>query len=122
MRGTALAARGLVSLAVVACSDNSTAPTTPDTITPTVSIASPAAGAVTGTVAITADASDNVRVTVVTWKVNGALLPAPDTEAPFVHDWDTSLSGPGIYEWIAIAKDKAGNTTESVSVTYTVAP
>ncbi len=113
----------LLLVTIAGCSD-STDPSrsAPDTVAPLVSIVSPAAGAVTGTVVITANATDAVGVTVVTWKVNTALLPAPDSVAPFEHAWDTSVYGPGIYEWVAVARDKAGNTEESAPVTYSVTP
>lgn len=119
-----LARRASMVLLVVTaagCSDN-TAPAAPDTIAPQVSIVSPAAGAVTGNVVITANATDAVGVTVVTWKVNTALLPAPDSVAPFEYAWNTATYGPGTYEWVAVARDLAGNTRESATVTYTVAP
>ncbi|HEX5003967.1 MAG TPA: Ig-like domain-containing protein [Gemmatimonadales bacterium] len=109
-------------LGVLAGCSDSTDPAPVDRTPPQVSITSPLAGAVTGTVTLTANATDDIGVTVVEWKINTALLPAPDSAAPFQHQWDTSANGPGIYEWVAVAKDAAGKSTESAPVTYTVAP
>ena len=60
----------------------------PDTTPPTVSITSPAAGAlVGGTVTIAANASDNSgTVANVQFLVDGAPLGGPDTTAPFTAD------------------------------------
>ena len=111
-----------VLLLVSGCGSDATEPAPVDRAAPQVSITSPAAGAVTGVVTITADATDDVGVTVVQWEVNGAPLADRDSTAPFQHEWDTTLSAVGIYEWVAIARDKSGKSTESAPVTYTVGP
>src|SRR5258708_18493752 len=55
----------------------------PDTTPPTVSITSPSSGAtVSGTITVTANASDNVGVAGVQFKLDGANLGAEDTTAP----------------------------------------
>src|SRR5260370_16522379 len=55
----------------------------PDTTPPTVSITSPASGAtVSGTIAVTANASDNVGAAGVQFKLAGANLPPQDTPPP----------------------------------------
>ncbi len=87
-----------------------------------VTILRPPSGVVTDTVTIIAYAEDNTDVPVVTWKVNGVKLPDADSTRPYEHFWDTDLSGPGTYEWVAVARDKAGNKTESAPVIYTVNP
>ena len=109
----------LCSASALACGE-STSPQ--DASPPEVSIVMPAPGVVTGTITLVADASDDRGVTVVEWKVNGALLPAPDSTAPYEHAWNTALSGPGIYVWSAVARDAAGKGTDSTGVTYQVAP
>ena len=57
---------------------------TPDTTPPTVSVTSPAGGAtVSGTITVTANASDNVGVAGVQFLLDGANLGAEDTTAPY---------------------------------------
>ncbi len=53
----------------------------PDTTPPTVSIGSPTSGNVSGTVTVSANASDNVGVTRVDFYVNGGLV-GSDSAAP----------------------------------------
>jgi hypothetical protein len=106
------------------CGDSSSpSPGAPvDKTPPAVSILAPAPGTVTGTITLTANATDSGGIALVDWKVNEALLGAPDSTAPYEYSWNTALNGPGIYAWTAVAKDKAGNTTESAPVTYQVTP
>ncbi len=85
---------------------------------PTVSITSPAEGAlVTGTVNIATTASDDKAVTKVTFEVDGATL-STDTTAPYNASWPTSgLSG--LHSISATAHDAVGNTasdTRTVSL------
>ncbi|PYQ17752.1 MAG: hypothetical protein DMF81_26955, partial [Acidobacteria bacterium] len=63
-----------------------------DTTPPTVSISAPAAGAtVSGGVTVSANASDNVGVVGVQFKLDGNNLGAEDTGAPYSMSWDTTL-------------------------------
>src|SRR5438046_2635804 len=63
----------------------------PDTTPPTVSITSPGNGAtVSGTIAVTASASDNVGVAGVQFKLDGANLGAEDTSSPYGVSWNTT--------------------------------
>lgn len=107
-------------LGVVAagCRDGAPAAPTP----PSVTITAPVAGAVTGTVTLTASASSPGGIAVIEWKVNGALLPAPDSTPPYQHVWNTADYGPGIFTWKAVARDRAGVSAESPPVSYTVSP
>ena len=86
----------------------------PDTTTPVVAITSPAAGArVTGTVAITANATDNVGVARVEYwllpSTGAAALVGTATAAPFGLSWDSTKSANGNYTLEARAFDAAGN-------------
>src|SRR5262245_60545465 len=90
------------------CDGATDAPTPPDFTQPTVAITSPAAGPVSGQVVLTVNASDDRGVALVRFLVNGGLV-ATDSAAPFSYTWDTSLYSSGIYDWIAQAKDAAGN-------------
>ena len=93
----------------------------PDTTAPTVSLSSPASGAtVTGTITVTADASDNVGVAAVRFQLDGASLGAEDTTAPYSVSWNTSTATAGTHTLSAIARDAANNTGTSAAVTVTV--
>ena len=92
--------------------------TAPDT-TPTVAITAPANGAsVSGTITISANASDNVGVVGVRFFVDGVLLSAEDTAAPYAAAWNTTFATNGSHSLSAVARDAAGKTaTAAVSVT-----
>jgi hypothetical protein len=80
-----------------------------DTKAPTVAITSPASGSfVTGTVTISAAASDNNQVTKVEFFNDGALL-GTDTSAPFSLAWNTTAASQGVRFLSAKAYDAAGN-------------
>jgi hypothetical protein len=113
---------GLLAGLLAACgSDSSTASQTADTTPPiNVVITAPAAGHVSGTVILKATASDNRGVVSMGWKVNGGIVLATDFTKPFTYSWDTSVNGPGIYDWEAVASDAAGNSTTSTNVRFLV--
>src|SRR5262245_34957318 len=92
-----------------------------DTTPPTVAIVSPASGAtVGGTMTVSANASDNVGVTGVQFLLDGALLGAEDTTAPYAVSWNTTTATNASHTLTARARDAAGNTTTSDAVTVTV--
>jgi poly(hydroxyalkanoate) depolymerase family esterase len=91
-----------------------------DTSPPTVSITAPAAGAtVSGSVNVTASASDNVGVTRVDVLVDGAVA-GSDTTAPYSVAVDTTRLASGSHTLTARAFDAANNAATSVPVTVTV--
>lgn len=92
-----------------------------DTTAPVVSLSAPAIGAsVSGTITITASASDNVGVTSVTFIADGGTL-ATVSSAPYSTTWDTvRFTSNGTHVLSAIAHDAAGNVTTSSSVNITV--
>jgi hypothetical protein len=92
-----------------------------DTTPPTVSLTAPAAGNVSGTIAVSANAADNLAVTSVQFQLNGANLGAADTVAPFTVSWNTATTANGPYTLRAIARDAAGNQTTSAVVNVQVA-
>jgi hypothetical protein len=94
----------------------------PDVTPPTVSMTAPANGAtVTGkTVAVSATASDNVAVTSLQFKLDGANLGAADTATPYSLTWDSTTVSNGSHVLTAVASDGAGNSTTAASVTVTV--
>jgi YVTN family beta-propeller protein len=99
--------------------------TKPDTKAPTVSLTTPATGAtVSGTVTLSATATDNVAVAGVQFLVDNAPLGAEDTTAPYGPvSWNTTTATNGTHLLTARARDAAGNTTTStVSVTVDNSP
>lgn len=91
-----------------------------DTTPPTVSITNPANNATVArrsTVTITATASDNVGVTRVEFRINGALQ-CTDTTAPYSCSWRVPRTSNQTYQIQARAFDQAGNTgTAAIQVT-----
>ena len=84
-------------------------------------LTSPAAGAtVSGTITVTANASDNVGVAGVQFRLDGANLGAEDTAAPYSISWNTTPVTNGSHTLTAVARDAAGNTATSGPVTVTV--
>ncbi|HEV8253997.1 MAG TPA: Ig-like domain-containing protein [Vicinamibacteria bacterium] len=96
------------------------APPVPDTTPPVTAITAPAAGStVSGTVAVTASASDNVGVARVEFYLDGALQ-FTDTAAPHSWSWDTKTAANGAHILASSAFDAAGNRGDSAPVTVTV--
>ena len=94
---------------------------TTDTTKPTTSITSPAAGAtVSGSLNVTATASDNVGVTKVELYVDGTLQPNPDTTSPYSFTVDTTKLAAGSHSLTTKAYDAAGNVGTSAAVAITV--
>lgn len=92
-----------------------------DTIPPTVSITAPTNGAtVSGTITVSASASDNVGVVGVQFKLDGANLGTEVTSAPYNLSWDTTSTSNGSHTLTAVARDAAGNSTTSSAVNVTV--
>jgi Bacterial Ig domain len=92
-----------------------------DSTPPTVSVTSPSAGStVSGTVNVTASASDNVGVASVQIMLDGQQLGAPDATTPYAVAWDTRTATAGTHRLTAVAKDAAGNSTTSATVTVIV--
>jgi hypothetical protein len=93
-----------------------------DTTAPTVSLTAPAAGAtVTGSsVTVSANASDNVGVSGVQFKLDGANLGSEDTSSPYSITWNTTSASNGSHTLTAVARDAAGNSTTASNVSVTV--
>lgn len=87
-----------------------------DVTPPTVALTSPPAGDVSGTVTLAAAASDDSGVAAVQFRLDGADLGAPDTQAPFTTTWDTTGLIDGQRRLTAVATDTAGLTTTSAPV------
>ena len=95
--------------------------TSSDSAPPAISLTAPNAGAaVSGTVTVSASTSDNVGVTGVMFKLDGANLGSEDTTSPYSISWDTTAASNGSHLLTATARDAAGNQTTSASRTVTV--
>jgi fibronectin type 3 domain-containing protein len=106
-----LSAKATTTLTTAAC----------DTQAPTVSITAPAGGAsVSGTISVTASATDNVGVAGVQFKLDGANLGAEDATAPYTVLWNTSTAAAGNHSLTAVARDAAGNVSTSSPVAVVV--
>jgi fibronectin type 3 domain-containing protein len=93
-----------------------------DTTAPAVSVTAPAPGSTaSGAVVVAATASDDVAVTGVQFKLDGATLGAEDTVAPYSILWDSTTVTNGAHTLTAVARDAAGNTTTSEGVGVNVA-
>src|SRR3989344_4843269 len=92
-----------------------------DTTLPTVSLTAPAASStVSGTVTLSASASDNVDVVGVQFKVDGANVGAEATTSPYSLAWNTTTSTNGTHTLRAVARDAAGNTRSTANRSVTV--
>jgi hypothetical protein len=108
----------LLSSAEVATDMNS--PLAPDVTAPAVNITAPAAGNVSATINVTANASDNVAVVGVQFLLDGVNLGAEDIASPFSVSWNTTTATNGNHTLTARARDAAGNNTTSVGVIVNV--
>jgi hypothetical protein len=92
-----------------------------DSSAPTVSLTSPAAGAsVSGTITLSANASDDQSVTKVEFYVDGATMVASDSVSPYTTSFDTKTLTNGSHSFTAKAYDAANNSTTSSAVNVTV--
>ncbi len=94
-----------------------------DNQAPTVTLTSPAAGPVAGTVTVAAIASDTVGVVGVQFKLDGVNLGAEILTPPYQRTWDTTTVIDGPHTLSAEARDAANNVgvaSVAVSVANTV--
>jgi glucose/arabinose dehydrogenase len=84
-----------------------------DTTPPTITITAPAnlASGITGTLAVAANASDNVGVASVEFQLDGVALGAADTSAPYGTSVDSNPYASGQHVLRARARDAAGNAS-----------
>lgn len=95
-------------------------PLSSDTTPPTATMTAPQNGStVSGTVSVSADASDNVGVTSVQFELDNAPLGPALTAPPYAIYWGTTSVANGTHTLAAVARDAAGNigTSQAVSVT-----
>ena len=97
---------------------------TKDIAPPIVSLWSPAAPTIfRGVVHLTATAVDDEDVVGVQFRLNARTLGDVTIESPvtkFVLSWNSRDAANGVYTLTAIARDAAGNTTESAGIPVTI--
>ncbi|HUR59814.1 MAG TPA: Ig-like domain-containing protein, partial [Opitutaceae bacterium] len=95
---------------------------TVDSTAPSVAIATPTLDStVSGSsLAVTANASDNVAVAGVQFKLDGASLGSEDTAAPYSATLNTTTLTNGTHTVSAVARDAAGNMASAATVSFTV--
>jgi hypothetical protein len=94
----------------------STEPLPADGTPPVVSLTAPLEGAsLSGTVVVTASATDKVGVAGVQFKLNGVNLGPEDTSAPYSVSWNTTATASGSHTLTALARDAAGNSASSAA-------
>jgi len=92
-----------------------------DTSPPSVQLTAPAPNAtLTGTVTVSATASDDSAVAGVQFKLDGQNLGTEDTSAPYSISWDTAPVANGPHTLTAAARDASQNTTTSSPVAVNV--
>jgi len=108
----------VLNMSPITINSITSATTAPDTTSPTVSITSPADGnTVSGTIFVTADASDNFTVDRVEFYVDG-LLQSTVSSNPYNFPLDTSTLSDDLHTLRADAFDSSNNTTShAISVT-----
>jgi glucose/arabinose dehydrogenase/chitodextrinase len=89
--------------------------TAPDNTPPSVSMTAPANGStISGTVTVSANATDaGSGVHDVQFFLAGNPLGADDTTAPYSVTWDTTTTQNNVYHLTAVAKDNAGNISNT---------
>lgn len=91
-----------------------------DGVAPTATITAPVNGAtVSGTVAVAANASDDIGLDHVEFLLDGALL-GSDATTPYAYSWNSTTASDGAHALQARAVDLAGNTGSSAPVNVTV--
>jgi hypothetical protein len=97
-------------------------PPSGDTTAPTVSMLAPLAGAtVSGSaVTVSATALDNIALSGVQFKLDGANLGVEDTSFPYSISWNSTTASNGTHTLTAVARDTSGNLGTSVGRSITV--
>jgi hypothetical protein len=103
-------------------SDSHSWTVTPADITsPTVSLTAPLDGAnVFGTISVNANASDNIGVSGVQFKLDGNNLDSEDTSLPYSIAWNTTTVSNASHVLSAVARDAAGNTGNASNISVIV--
>lgn len=93
-----------------------------DVTPPIVSLATPLIGAiVSGTTTASGNASDDVGIVGVEFKIDGNTILRDEKITPYSFAWNSLLVSDGAHIIVAVARDAAGNRATSTPVTITVA-
>jgi hypothetical protein len=96
-------------------------PPAPDTTPPTVTISTPAGGAVVSSeVTVSADAFDDTGVAGVQFLFDGGSLGSEDIVPPYEVTWNSTTASNGSHQLTARARDHAGNVAVAEAITVTV--
>ena len=87
---------------------------------PVVAVTAPAAGTVSGTIAVTATATDVLGVSMVEFFLNGTTSLGVVTTAPYTVQWNSTTIADGAATLTAKATDADGNVATSPSIAITV--
>jgi len=94
---------------------------TPPPPSTSVSVTSPTAGAtVSGTISVTASASNSAGIAGVQFQLDGVNVGTEVATSPYSFSWNTTTSTDGTHALAAVARDMLGNLTASSSVSVTV--
>jgi parallel beta-helix repeat protein len=93
---------------------------TTETTPPAVGLTAPAAGAVSGTVTVSASASDASGVAGVQFLLDGGALGNEDVTPPYSISWDTTATTSGAHTLSARGRDVYGNVATSTAITVNV--
>ncbi len=92
-----------------------------NTSVPAVSITAPLSGAsVTGTIPVSANATDSTGVAQLQFQLDGNNLGAAVTSTPYSISWNTTTAASGNHTLTAVATDLSGNSATSAGVPVTV--
>ncbi|MFA4937087.1 MAG: Ig-like domain-containing protein [Patescibacteria group bacterium] len=92
-----------------------------DIIAPVVSVIAPVSGfTASGTITLSASATDNVGVASVQFRVAGLNVGSEDTVSPYSISWNSASMVNGSHLITAVARDAAGNSAVSLSVSIIV--
>jgi hypothetical protein len=87
---------------------------------PTVSVVLPKSGSQSAKMHVIADASDNVYIAAVQFKIDGVNAGSSVITRPFETDIQTELYSNGSHNLTAVAYDTSGNSTESAPIVITI--
>ena len=110
---------GTITTTTTSTTTTTTETTTVDTVAPVISIMSPSANAkVSGTVSITVNVTDNVKVKKVQLMVDGVYV-TQNLSAPYTTTWNASAATAGTHTIYCRGIDTAGNVGVSQTITVT---
>ncbi len=115
-------AAGNISSQSVSVSGTTQTISSSDTTSPSVSVIAPVSGfTASGTITLSASATDNVGVAGVQFRVDGLNVGSEDTTSPYSISWNSASVANSSHSITVVARDAAGNIGISAPITVTVA-